>query len=94
MLNLYHFFQKCVSPGKGEVKTKNRSYETKKNDDGTLMKPHTAFFLDKEGYLYLDEEFYKYISPSEMVLKAIELNPEAVPLLPPFALSTIIKTKD
>lgn len=79
---------------KGEVKTKNRSYETKKNDDGTLMKPHTAFFLNKEGYLYLDEEFYKYISPSEMVLKAIELNPEAVPLLPPFALSTIIKTKD
>lgn len=79
---------------KGETKTKNRSYETRKNEDGTLAKPHTAFFLDKKGYLYLDEEFYKYTSPSEMFLNAIANDPEKVPLLPPFVISTIIKTKD
>jgi hypothetical protein len=79
---------------RGEVKTKNRSYETKKNADGTVIKPHTAFFLNKEGNLYLDEEFYKYDSPSEMVFKALLKNPQKVPLLPPFVLPIIIKTKD
>lgn len=79
---------------KGETKTKNRSYETKKNANGEVMKHHTAFFLNREGDLYLDEEFYKYTSPSEMVFNALKKNPEAVPLLPPFVLSTIIKTKD
>ena len=79
---------------KGETKTKNRSYETKKNANGEVIKQHTAFFLNREGNLYLDEEFYKYVSPSDMVFNALKKNPEAVPLLPPFAISTIIKTKD
>ena len=79
---------------KGEVKTKNRSFETKKNDKGEVIKPHIAFFLDVKGKLYLDEDFYKYTSPSEMVFKALENDPERVPLIPPFALNTLIKTKD
>jgi len=45
---------------------------TKKNEDGSLKKPHVAFFLDKQGYLALDENFYKYTSPSEMVFNALK----------------------
>jgi len=79
---------------KGESKTINRSYETKKDSDGYLLKAHTAFFLDKEGLLVLDENFYKKLSPSEMVFEALKKDPSKVPLIPPFAISIIIKTKD
>ena len=79
---------------KGESKTINRSYETKKDSEGYLLKTHTAFFLDGEGLLILDESFYKKESPSEIVFEALKKDPSKVPLMPPFAISIIIKTKD
>ena len=79
---------------KGESKTINRSYETKKDSEGYLLKAHTAFFLDNEGLLILDESFYKKESPSEIVFEALKKDPSKVPLMPPFAISIIIKTKD
>jgi hypothetical protein len=75
-------------------KTINRSYETKKDSEGYLLKAHTAFFLDEEGLLILDESFYKKESPSEIVFEALKKDPSKVPLMPPFAISIIIKTKD
>ena len=79
---------------KGESKTINRSYETKKDSEGYLLKAHTAFFLDEEGLLIFDENFYKKESPSEIVFEALKKDPSKVPLMPPFAISIIIKTKD
>ena len=79
---------------RGEKKIINRSYETKKDDNGYLLKAHTAFFLDKDGLLVLDENLYKKISPSEMVFNALKKDPTRVPLIPPFTIPTIIKTKD
>jgi hypothetical protein len=79
---------------KDKATTKNRSYETKKNDDGTLRKAHTACYLDKKGLIRLDDEFYKYTSPAEMVLDSLRRDNTRVHLIPPFYAPIILKSKD
>jgi hypothetical protein len=73
---------------------KTRCHETKKDEDGYLRKEHTAILKGEDNYIKLCSETYLKTATTERFYLEREKNLEAMPLIPPVFVSTILKTSD
>lgn len=73
---------------------KTRSWETKKDDNDFLRKEHTAILNSKNNLFELCELTYLKTAITEKYFNLRNINQEAVPLIEPAFIPTILKTKD
>lgn len=83
----------------GKVKTKMRSYESKKDSEGTLKKQHVAYdyILQKdapEGQVVYDYGTYESQSPAEKMMEQLNQHPECVEMGKDFIKEGLLKLGD